>query len=191
MTTSENQPTTGYASPEPERFFVRIPSGQEFGPADRATILAWESQGRVNETCKVRSQTGSLYTDFKIWKETASSAILQPTSLPRFSSVNVFGDQIGRVDVAANQSTLVTQSRATTILVLGIGSWVLCLSIFGAPVCAVIAICMGIGELGRIHRGEVSSDNKPAVWLGLILGATNLLFTLILLVCGLIASVVS
>lgn len=191
MTTPENQANTDFTSSEPERFFVRIPSGQEFGPADRATILTWESQGRVNETCQIRSTTSSLYTDFKIWKETASSASPQPTNLPRFSSVNVFGDQIGRVDVAANQSTIVTQSRATTILVLGIGSWVLCLSIFGAPVCAVIAIYMGVGELGRIHRGEVSSDNKPAVWLGLILGAANLLFTLILLVCGLIASVVS
>ncbi|XZE20755.1 hypothetical protein SH449x_000641 [Pirellulaceae bacterium SH449] len=191
MTTSANQPTTGDPAPESERFFVRIPNGQEFGPADRATILAWESQGRVNETCKVRSQTGSLYTDFKMWKETISSANPQSSSLPRFSSVNVFGDQIGRVDVAANQSTLVTQSRATTILILGVGSWILCLSILGAPVCAVIAIYLGVGELGRIHRGEVSSDNKPAVWIGLILGVSNLLFTLILLVFGLIAAIVS
>lgn len=179
--------------PGTDLYYVRIPNGQEFGPADRSTILAWETQGRVNDTCQIRSQDEGKLIDFSLWKQDGYATPVptsSPTGLPRYSSANVYGDQIGRVEVPANQSVVVARSRATTVLILGICSWLSCVTLFAAPVCALIAIAFGVTELGRIKRGEISSNERHIVWIGIVLGVANLLFVVIFAVCGLIAALI-
>ncbi|MFN7840348.1 MAG: DUF4190 domain-containing protein [Pirellula sp.] len=172
-------------------YYVRIPNGQEFGPADRSTILAWETQGRVNDTCQIRSQDGGELIGFALWKQDSYATPVptsSPTGSPRYSSANVYGDQIGRVVVPANQSVAPARSRATTVLILGICSWLSCVTFFASPVCALFAIGFGIAELGRIKRGEINSDERHIVWIGIVLGVANLLFVVIFTVFGLIAA---
>jgi hypothetical protein len=175
-------------------YYVRIPNGQEFGPADRSTILAWEAQGRVNDTCQIRSQAGEELIGFALWKQDRYATPISasnPAVSPRYSSANVYGDQIGRVDVPANQSVVAGRSRATTVLILGICSWLSCVIIIGAPICAMLAIGFGVAELGRIKRGEVNSDQRHIVWLGIGLGIANLLFAVIFVLYGLIAAIIA
>jgi tellurite resistance protein TehA-like permease len=64
-------------------------------------------------------------------------------------------------------------------------------TILGAPVCAVIAIGFGMAELARIKRGDISSDQRHIVWIGIGLGIANLLFTVIFVLYGLIASIIA
>lgn len=182
------------SKPGIDLYYVRIPSGQEFGPADRATILAWEAQGRVNDSCQIRLQTGVELIEFSSWKQSSSIGSDLPTthlSSSRYSNVNVYGDQIGRVDVPANQSVVVGRGRATAVLILGICSWLLCVTIVFAPICAMLTIGLGISELGRIKRGESTDEQRNIVWIGIGLGAANLLFTAIFALYGLIAAIVT
>ncbi len=175
-------------------YYVRIPGGQEFGPVDRITILAWEAQGRVNESCQIRLQTGVEFIEFSSWKLAADTSPDLPTthvSSSRYSNVNVYGDQIGRVDIPANQSVVVGRGRATAVLILGISSWLLCVTIVFAPICAMLTIGLGISELGRIKRGESSAEQRNIVWIGIGLGTANLIFTAIFALYGLIAAIVA
>lgn len=177
-----------------ELYFVRIPNGQEFGPADRSTILTWESQGRVNDTCHVRLQSSNQLVSFAQWKQNeppAASNQASPATTSRYANANVFGDQIGRVDVPRNQSTTVPRSRANGVLILGICSWFLCLSFIGAPICALFAIGLGVVELGRINRGEVGPEQTHLVWIGIALGGVNLVFVSIFVLYGLIATILA
>jgi hypothetical protein len=182
------------SKPTIDLYYVRVPSGQEFGPAVRATILEWEAQGRVNDTCQIRSQAGMEVIGFSLWKQNhheSSASSNAPVNSSKYSNVNVYGDQIGRVDVPANQSIVVGRSRATAVLVLGVCSWLLCVTILFAPVCAMIAIGLGVSELGRIKRGEASEEQRHIVWIGIGLGVANLIFTAIFALYGLIAAIVA
>lgn len=182
------------SKPGIDLYYVRIPSGQEFGPADRDTILGWEAQGRVNDSCQIRSQAGGELIVFSSWKSAVDTHPDLPqthASASRYSNVNVYGDQIGRVEVPANQSVVVGRSRATAVLILGICSWLLCVTIIFAPVCALLTIGIGISELGRIKRGESTDEQRNIVWIGIGLGAANLLFTAIFALYGLIAAIVT
>lgn len=182
------------SKPGIDLYYVRIPSGQEFGPVDHNTILAWEAQGRVNDSCQIRSQTGVELIGFSSWKSAVDTSpnLPQPHfSASRYSNVNVYGDQIGRVDVPANQSVVAGRGRATAVLILGICSWLLCVTILFAPVCAILTVGIGISELGRIKRGESSEEQRNIVWIGVGLGAANLIFTAIFALYGLIAAIVA
>jgi hypothetical protein len=190
------------SKPTIDLYYVRIPNGQEFGPADRATILEWEAQGRVNDTCQIRSQAGMEIIEFSSWKQNqhesstpsnapVNSSVNSSNNSSKYSNVNVYGDQIGRVDVPANQSIVVGRSRATAVLIFSICSWLLCVTILFAPVCAMLAIGLGVSELGRIKRGEVSEEQRHIVWIGIGLGVANLIFTAIFALYGLIAAIVA
>ncbi len=186
------------SKPTIDLYYVRIPIGQEFGPADRATILEWEAQGRVNDTCQIRSQAGMEIIEFSSWKQNqhessvlSSAPVNSSINSSKYSNVNVYGDQIGRVDVPANQSIVVGRSRATAVLIFSICSWLLCVTILFAPVCAMLAIGLGVTELGRIKRGEVSEEQRHIVWIGIGLGVANLIFTVIFALYGLIAAIVA
>jgi hypothetical protein len=76
-------------------------------------------------------------------------------------------------------------------LILGICSWFLCLSFFGAPICAIFAIGLGVSELRRISRGEIGSEQTHIVWIGIALGTANLIFTAIFMLYGLIAAILT
>ena len=164
-------------------FYVRIPNGQEFGPADRATILIWETQGRVNGTCRIRPEKCDQLIDFEIWKH-------EPAEPPIRTSDNIFGDEIGRINLPANQSVATPKSRATAVLILSLCSWLLCLSFIGAPICAMFALGFGIVELGRINRGEIAANQSTTVWAGIAIASANLAFVVIFAFYALIAAVV-
>jgi hypothetical protein len=55
----------------------------------------------------------------------------------------------------------------------------------------MLAIGFGVAELGRIKRGEVNSDQRHIVWLGIGLGIANLLFAVIFVLYGLIAAIIA
>jgi len=175
--------STNGPSSKSELFYVRIPDGQEFGPADHLTILDWEKQGRVNDTCQIRLAESGELIDYAFWKS-------QRVELRVPASVNIFGEHIGRVERPANQSAITPKSRANTVLVLSLCSWLLCLSFVGAPVCALLAIGFGATELGRIKRGEVETNQQTIVWTGIAIASANLLFVLIFMMYGLIAAIV-
>ena len=50
-------PELGQETPselEPERWFLRIPEGNEFGPVDRPTLDNWVREGRISHDCELR-----------------------------------------------------------------------------------------------------------------------------------------
>ncbi len=156
------------------RFFARTPTGAEYGPVDAETVLQWEREGRLNDTCMVRDDCGGHWIALSSWKFQ-----FQPKTNPFAGSIpgpTAFGSipQVGNQSVSYQKP-----GQGALVLVLGIVSWVLCITFFGAPICSLICVVIGLNDLQRIKRGEASPDNKGLTIIGLIIGGLNLV------VCGL------
>lgn len=152
-------------------FFVKTPDGTEYGPVESETIEQWAQQGRLNETCFVRPDSSSQWIGLGAWRfHQRRQASVNP-----FASMPNNGVGIPGVPNPANQNV---SYRATpnglVVLILGIGSWVLCPTIIGSPVCSIIAIIMGVGEFRRVREGKVDSSQLVITHVGFWLGVLNL-----------------
>jgi hypothetical protein len=176
------QASTGSpASLNPCLFFVRIPNGQEFGPVDSQTIVEWQKQGRVSDSCFVREQHAPTGLPYAQWLESLQRPAPKPSMVMPDRSVNVYGERFGQANVPANQTAIPLSGNGTLIMWLGICSWILCVTIFGGAILSLIVVIMGAMELGRINSGRSSPEERPQVWIGLGFAIANLAVTFMVL----------
>ena len=121
--------TQSLATDKPvDKFFVRTPNAVVYGPSDTETVLDWINQGRLDDTCHIREQSSEQWLGIAAWRF-QSRSLQNPLAGPVYQGAN----QFGAVPVSTLQSA--GQGKAgngTVVLVLGLVSWVLCLTIFGA-----------------------------------------------------------
>ncbi len=180
----EPMPTPSIAI-EPRLFMVRVPSGDEFGPADALTIQDWIQQNRLDDRCHIRQQDQESWIGIPAWQ------LLQKREA---ASKNVFSNSPHSVSApaASNRSSVApTSGRGVVVLVLGILSWVLCFSLIGGILCAIFAIPLGFSELKRINRGESPSNEKWMVLTGLGLSVANVAASVVGLMTFLIVAIVN
>ena len=181
-----SEPIPSDSSGLPQRLFmVRVPSGDEFGPADALTVLDWIQQNRLDDRCHIRQQDQEAWIGIPAWR------LLQKRAS---ASKNVFSNSPNSLSapVASNRSSVApTSGRGVIVLILGILSWVLCLSLIGGILCAIFAIPLGFTELKRINQGESPSSEKWMVLTGLGLSVANVAASLVGLVTFLIVAIVN
>jgi DNA-directed RNA polymerase subunit RPC12/RpoP len=186
---SSLQPSEPMPTPSTEivtrLFMVRVPSGDEFGPADAVTIQDWIQQNRLDDRCHIRQQDQESWIGIPAWQ------LLQKREA---ASKNVFSNSPNSLSApaASNRSSVApTSGRGVVVLILGILSWVLCFSLIGGILCAIFAIPLGFSELKRINQGESPSSEKWMVLTGLGLSAANVAATVVGLMTFIIVAIVN
>ncbi len=164
-----------------ERFYVRIPSGQSFGPADYPTIQEWAAQGRINETCDICPEGTDVWIDYSAWKR-QQAARMQP-SRPVQDARNIYGEKFGGGAGQVESVPIQPAGLGIWILSLSMVSWVLCITFFGSLICSFITILLAIRELRRIGEGLSPQREYGMVIVGLVLA--SLCFLLSALFVGL------
>ena len=169
------------------KFFVRTPNSMEYGPSDTATVLDWISQGRLDDSCHVREESSPQWIGIAAWRFQT-----RKQQNPMASPANQAANPFGAVPVSTVQSAGYSKSgNGTVVLVLGIVSWILCPTFFGAMICSILAIVFASIELGKIRNGQSQDKEKILVYIGMWLSIANLVAWALLIVGVIVVSILS
>ena len=175
--TGQQSTTSSNASSVLEQFFVRTPNATIYGPVTYSVVLEWMQQGRLDETCHIRPQSSEQWIGIPAWQfqqKQRTNPVVGMSSSVTVNQPNYFGT----APVSTNQSAGYTRTGGGIwVLVLGILSWVFCVTIFGAPICAIIAIVMSQNELQSIRLGKSPTSERPMVLVGMWLAILNLVLS--------------
>ena len=176
--TVESLPTADVAL---VKYFVRTPNSMIYGPSNAATVHDWLAEGRLDDSCHIREESSEQWLGIAAWRF-QSRRQQNPFVTPGSQPSNQFGD----IPVSSVQSVGFTKAgNGGVVLILGLVSWVLCLTFFGAIVCCILAIVFAMAELKKIKNGQSPSKERPIVLVGLLLAIANLA-TWCILIVGLI-----
>ncbi len=169
------------------KFFVRTPNSVVYGPSDTETVLDWITQGRLDDTCHIREQSSEQWLGIAAWRF-QSRSLQNPVAGPVYLGAN----QFGAVPVSTVQSA--GQGKAgngTVVLVLGLVSWVLCLTLLGAWICSILTIVLATIEFGKIRNGQSPSSEGTFVLIGMWLAIANLVTWAFLTIGMIVISILS
>ena len=169
------------------KYFVRTPNSMIYGPSDKATVLDWIDQGRLDDTCHIREEASEQWIGLAAWRF-QTRKVNAPASSPVLPTAAGFGE-VPRSNV---QSAGYGKSgNGTIILLLGLASWVLCLTVVGGWICAILAIVFASFEFNKLRSGETPGNERWLVLLGMWLGIAHLAAWVLGVVGVIILSIVS
>ena len=148
-----------------ERWLMRTPDGNEYGPVEKIELDQWVREGRISAHCSLRQENQSQWNPASLVFPSLASATSAPS--PQVSSSgNPFASpmQVERVKYPHSRG-FSRDHNGVTIMVLGIVGF-FCFGIVLGPV----AWAMGASELKAIKRGEVNPDGQGMVTAGYVLG---------------------
>lgn len=152
------------------KFFIRTPNKMVYGPSDTETVLDWVKQGRLDDTCHIREENSGQWLGMAAWRFQ-----LRKLQNPLVSPVNPGANQFGAAPISTVQSAGYQKAgNGMVVLIFGLVSWILCPTVVGALVCAILAIVFASMELSKIRNGQSPSKEKMLVLIGLWLGIANL-----------------
>ncbi len=169
------------------KFFLRTPNSMIYGPSDKATVLDWIDQGRLDDTCHIREETSEQWLGLAAWRF-QTRKVNAPVSSPIQPTANRFGE----VPRSSVQSAGYAKSgNGTVVLVLGFVSWVLCPTVVGGWICAILAIVFASFEFNKLRSGQTPSNERWLVLLGMWLGIAHLVAWVLCVVGLIITAIVS
>ncbi len=182
------QPLDDSLAPMPDvQYFVRTPNAMVYGPSDSATVLDWISQGRLDDSCHIRDESSEQWVGIAAWRF-QTRKMQNPMARPADAVANPFG----AVPHSNVQSAGYSKSgNGTVVLVLGIVSWILCPTFFGAMLCSILAIVIASNEFGKIRNGLSPDTEKTAITIGLWLSIGNLVAWCLLIAGVIVVSILS
>ena len=171
-----------------QKFFVRTPNSMIYGPSDKATVLDWIEQGRLDDTCHIREESSEQWLGLAAWRF-QTRKVNVPVSNPVHPASNGFGE-VPRASVqSAGYAT--KSGNGTVVLVLGLVSWVLCPTVVGGWICAILAIVFASFEFNKLRSGQTPGNERWLVLLGMWLGIANLVAWVLCVVGLIITTIVS
>jgi len=178
-------PAAPAAAEEPadaaNRWSLRIPEGQTFGPVPRAVLDRWVAEGRVGDDCRVMVESDGVWRDAAaVYPELAPPAIAQTADDP---AAAVPGTPAPLT--SAGHARIVNPHRGGLILTLGILSWALGCAVFG-----VMAWVMGSNDLRDMRIGSMDAQGRGLTQAGQIIGMIHVIASLVVLV-GLLTALIS
>ncbi len=136
-------PKSQVAEPQPAEtadWYLRIPEGLQFGPVTRSTLQQWVLEGRIDESCQLRSLSDSQW-------QTADE-VFPALKLPPFDP---------RPLRQKNATIQLEKPAGLFVLVLAILGWItLC------PLLTVVAWMAATEDLREIARGRRESGQR--IW---------------------------
>lgn len=178
---AETAPAVGSAPNATDRWSMKTPEGQVYGPVPKADLDRWLAEGRIASDCQLRSAEDAPWRPADEYYPA-----LRP--LPR----NPFADApgIGQSSYAPSpaggvypgpptgQATFLLPHRGGLILALGILGW------FSCPIFSVLAWAFGTSDLREMRAGRMDPSGMGLTQAGQILGVINSVLWLVGLVLG-------
>jgi hypothetical protein len=155
---------------------MRTPEGQTFGPASRADLDRWVSEGRVTADCELKADDGPWYTADSVYgvlrTPPASQAPAQvassiPQSFPRSAS-------------GGRPPSYAAPHRGGLVLALALLGCVTC-----CPILSIMAWVMGNGDLREMREGRLDPEGFGLTQAGYMLGLILSMFWILGAVVGL------
>lgn len=159
-----------------DRWQLKTPEGQVYGPVARETLEQWVREGRVSEDCRLLCEAEG------VWH---SAADVYPALGP-FPPVKVTAAGFARGPNPAEGASstasrghihIVNDHRGGMILALGILSWAI-----GCPIFGVMAWVMGSSDLRDMQRGIMDARGMGLTQAGQIIGMVHSIIMLLFLV---------
>ncbi len=157
-----------------ERWTMKTPEGQIYGPIAKSELDRWLLEGRIAADCQLRCGDDAPWRPadecYSVLKTRARSPLTNP-----FTDLQV----AEAVAPAANRTYLVPH-RGGMILALGIIAWV-----FTCPIFSIVAWMLGTSDLREMREGRMEPSGMGLTRAGHILGLIYSLLWLALVVIGL------
>ncbi len=153
-----------------ERWQVRTPDGQSYGPVSKSELDRWVAEGRVP------AEAGVLAESVGVWYPASELYAQLRHSGPLSAASNPFAD---RPDAPAGFQTVTTPGfqrphRGILILLLGLLSWVIC------PIFAPFAWIMGQADLRDMRRSQMDPSGMTLTQIGMVLGVVSTILCLLI-----------
>ena len=151
--------TGGDVDGDIERWQVRTPDGQVYGPVPKIELDQWYSEGRISrEASLFRDSDGQWHPAAEIYPQLAE------TRENDRGGQSPFAAQPRARHAHARPRRRQLSHRGGTILTLGVLGWFLC------PVFAPIAWSMGAGDLRSMRLGLMDPAGESLTRTGMVLG---------------------
>ena len=142
---------------EADRFSLKTPDGEVYGPVPRSEMNDWVREGRVSAECSIRvGKSGAWQPAAELYPHLAGPSAA--TSRPSPFAAPVYSRPVN-----PHPQPYQRNSNGGVILAFGI------LGAFFGPF-AVVAWIMAASELNAMSRGEVNRNSEGLVRTGMILG---------------------
>ena len=157
-----------------ERWSMKTPEGQIYGPIAKPELDRWLSEGRIAADCELRCGDDAPWRPadacYSVLKTRARSPLTNP-----FTDI-----QVAEVVAPAANRLYLVPHRGGMILALGIIAWV-----FTCPIFSIVAWMLGASDLREMREGRMESSGMGLTQAGHILGLIYSLLWLALVVIGL------
>lgn len=148
-----------HEEPKAERWQLRTPSGQVYGPVPRAELDQWYAEGRIpSEATLLREGDPQWRSATEVYPTLAESRKLDERNNPFRDVVTPsasFRDRQPRYRIS---------HRGGLILAFGILGWVMC------PVFGPFAWSMGSSDLRAMRMGQMDPAGESMTQAGMVLG---------------------
>lgn len=176
-----------------KQYFARIPTGAEYGPVSYEVLVGWLQENRINAACFIREEGQENWLPFLEWVQLPGNAIqmvMQPGSLPQ--PVNPAPSSYAFGEIPGAQSSVVQYpiaSRGTLVLILGIVSWMLCITWVGSLVMSGVALVVGYNDLRNIARGLASPSERNLTVIGMVLAGTAMVVSCLVILLFIVSAI--
>ena len=186
----------GLPAPPPEtpahaadRWTVKLPKGASYGPAGKAQLDTWVSEGRVTRDCRLRRDdqsgwlwAGDVYPALAAGRNSDARPLTgQEADDPAAHANPYYAPTDFRRRLATSGGEPAQSAHSGRILLLGS----LCLF---CPILVVPTWKLGLSDLREIQSGRLVPDAKAPAKAGMILGAAGAAILLLILVALLMAA---
>lgn len=168
-----------------DRWRLRTPDGQTYGPVSRANMETWVIEGRVSDDCQLCSD------EDEIWRCAAEVyPVLRPTPVATPDAVwpattEPIQGSLLTSGTVPYRGHVVNAHRGGIILALGILSWAI-----GCPPFGVMAWIMGSNDLDEMRQGTMDLQGQSFTAAGRLIGMLHTILAIILLIVGLLAALI-
>lgn len=161
-----------------ERWHLKTPEGQAYGPVTRDVLDQWVAEGRISDDCRIMCEVDGVWQD-------ASNVypVLRPLPKgigpqPVFDNPVIGTPQASpSVPAEGGKIRIVNPHRGGLVLALGILSWAI-----GCPIFGIMAWVMGSSDLRDMQRGAMDARGMGLTQAGQIIGMIHAILMLAALV---------
>lgn len=174
-------PADAAAPAADDRWYMKTPERQVYGPVSRGELERWLSQGRISADCELRADEDAP------WRPASEYfAQLQPGAVRAASpfspgAATTSGASVSR---APARGTLVPH-RGPLILLLGILGWFTC------PILGIVAWAMGSSDLREMQYGRMDPSGQGLTQAGQILGIISSVIWILVIMFSICAGILS
>jgi hypothetical protein len=171
---------SGEPTDAPDRWRLKTPEGQEYGPVTRAALDGWVAEGRVSGDCRLLQESdGVWHAADDVYAVLRPAPIGIATALWHNSPAQIADAPGPNPFPVGARGHVMNSDRGGVVLALGILSWAV-----GCPIFGILAWVMGSSDLQEMRRGTMDARGHGLTEAGRWIGMLHALLALILLVVG-------